>query len=154
MLRAFADGIRIAVAAGGEAYYRTHGAERVSVGSDLYSESKLRSGMRVLEKLTGRLEELGRMERHQEALGFAYRQLALFGYQHLQPELARECLRRGERYSGSQPVSPTALGRLLERLVGLERKENIAHLLARAGVMSAGRRLRARRARLREDGEE
>jgi hypothetical protein len=139
MLRALARGARLVRAAGGEAYYRSHGAERLSVGRDLASADKLRARMRVLEKLEEELTRECRLGEYAGPLGLAYHRLAVVGFQ-ADATLARECLRRGEAFTGRRAVSRTWAGRLLTRVAGLERKERIAELLGRVGLMTRRRR--------------
>jgi len=148
MMRSFVRGARLAIADGGRAYYRDHGANRLSVGTDFSSAAKLRSGMRVVEKLGEELTERGELERYAVAIGVRYHRLALFGFQNGYRELARECVRRGVRLAGRRAVSHTGLGRSMERVVGLERKEALAQWLAARGLMSFGRRLITRRRQL------
>lgn len=141
MMRAFLHGARIIVAECGESYYRFHGGERVSVGTDLFSASKLESGMRVFEKLSDQLAHRGSLASYRIRIGAAYLKLAMLGYQHGHREIARECLRRGERYAGRMQVSATWVGRVLERVFGLERKEAIAAALGRWRVLTGRRRV-------------
>lgn len=143
MMRALADGARLVVAEQGEAYYRSHGDERLSVSTDIFSERQLRSRMRVLEKLEAQLERQGRLAAYVDALGWAYSEIAREGLP-LHPALGRECLLRSEQHSGSSP-SPALLGRtfsgrLLSRILGVHRKEWIAQRLAHWGIMTGERR--------------
>ena len=148
MMRAFLAGAALVVASGGEAHYRFHGDSRLSVGTDLSSMGKLRSGMRVMEKLAAELEMRRDLDRYSRALSHSYRELAIRGFQHGHTQLARECLRRAQAHGGGAPASPTVVGRILERFLGLERKETLARALGRLGIMTPGRRLVVRRARL------
>ncbi len=149
VFRALVNGVRLGITQGGEAFYRSHGQESVSLSSDVVSEHRLRSRMRVLDKLAANLEARGSLARHAEALGFAWQCLALNGFRD-HPALARECQRRGESYGGRQPVSRTFPGRLLARLVGLERKEALVEFLARHGIATRERRRFARLRRLQD----
>ena len=152
MMRALLEGARLVKAEGGAGYYRSHGDSRLSLSTDLFSDRKIRSGIRVYEKLAGRLEERGLTEEYAIPLGIGFQRVALFAFQHGHTRLAREALARGVSLCGPRAVSPTALGRLLDRLLGLERKERVASWLGRIRVMSPGRRVRLRRAnRIGED---
>lgn len=153
-LRALAAGARLVRAAGGEGYYRTHGTTRPSVSQSLAGERKLRSRMRVLEKLSETLEGGGRLAEYAEALGVAYQEVALRGYQQGHTELARECQRRGEALVGRPAaVSRTPVGRLLVRALGVERKERVVQWLARHGVVTGERkRMAALQTLVKKDG--
>ena len=147
MMRALSDGARLVVAEQGEGFYRSHGEDRLSVSTDL-SAAKLRSQRRVIEKLEAKLTAQGRLPEYAEPLGVAYQSLALLALQNDQTEIARECQRHGESLAGYRPVSRTLPGRLLSRLVGVERKEQIAAAFARFGLAtSERRRLRTLKAR-------
>ena len=143
MMRALADGARLALAERGEAYYRSHGDERLSVSTDIFSEGQLRSRIRVLERLEVKLQRQGRLETYADALGTAYIQLAREGLP-LYPALGRECLQRSERYVVSAPpealLARTLPGRLLSLVLGVETKESVARLLVRFGIMTRARR--------------
>jgi glycosyltransferase involved in cell wall biosynthesis len=147
MMRALVEGVRLVVAKEGEALYRGHPPSRVTVSGGVFSESKLRSQIRIFERLEARLDGLGRLPDYEVALGIAYQRWALTSFQAGHWEIAREFLKRGEHYAGRQALSPTLLGRFLTVLVGLEWKERIAAGLAHLGIMSAGRR-RGRQRRL------
>ncbi|MFL5574689.1 MAG: glycosyltransferase [Gemmatimonadaceae bacterium] len=148
MMRALARGVTL-VAASGEAlsHYREHGGERLSVSKNLFSETHLRSGFRVLEKLTHELEARGILPQYAEAIGIAWHRMASKMFREGQPELGRVCELLGERHSGRRAVSRTALGRLLVRALGAERKERLVEALARYGLATGERR---RFVRLRE----
>ena len=140
-MRALAEGAPVTRAAGGRGFYRQHGAARVSVSRNFVSEEKFGSAVRVLDNLLARLEGQGRVERFARSLGFAYQQTAWRGFQQGFTELGRECERRGLALAGGRlAVSPRRAGRLLERVVGLERKEALVQRLARIGITTAGRR--------------
>lgn len=140
MWRALAEGARLVFAQAGESFYRTHGDQAVSMSRDMFSEHRYRSRVRTLEKLTVRLRELGLWERYREPVGIAYHNIALLGFE-AHPVLARECLKLGERYAGKRAVSRTRLGRILVRLVGLERKERLIQTLAQLGLRTSERKL-------------
>ena len=148
MMRSFVQGARLVLAPCGVARYRFHGASRITVGTDLTSERRLRSGMRVLEKLSSALEERGDADAYAVPIGTQYQLLAMYGFQNSHRSLARECIRLGRVRAGRRVVSPSLAGRLLERVLGLERKERLARLLARGGVATHGRRQFLRRRRL------
>jgi hypothetical protein len=139
MLQALACGAQLIHVGRGEAYYRAHSGARLSVSANMFSSERLRSRMRVLEKVTTTLERQSRVGIYTEFLGIAYQRLAVLGFQ-ADPDLARECLQRGEAYAGRRAVSRTRVGRFLTRLFGLERKEQIASLLGRLGIMTQARR--------------
>jgi hypothetical protein len=150
MLRSFLHGTRLVIAPCGLARYRFHGAERLSVGSDLASDGKLRSGVRVLDKVRAALADRPDRARYAVPLGIAYRRLAMYGFQNSHTALARDSLRVGAELAGRRAVSHSRLGRLLERLVGLEGKEQLAQLLAARGITTPGRALLLRRQRLQQ----
>jgi beta-1,4-mannosyltransferase len=153
MMRALARGVRLVVAEGGQAFYRAHGDARVSMSQSVYTERHLRSEQRVVEKLVAELERLGRLSSYAEPIAFKYHALALLGFQQGMPEFAHECLERGRFYGRPFAVSRTWPGRLLDRLLGIEKKERIVTSLARLGIMTPTRRLSLRRrARLASGG--
>lgn len=129
-MRALAAGARLVPAAGGEGFYRRHGAERVSLSADVGSEAKLRSGMRVMEKLSEVLEAQERLDAYREPIGQVYRELALYAFRGGHAELGRECLSRAGG-SGRETGARTLAGRLLTRVLGLEGKERVAAALGR-----------------------
>ncbi|HEX2092917.1 MAG TPA: glycosyltransferase family A protein [Longimicrobiaceae bacterium] len=139
MLRAYARGARLVIARGGLGLYRLHEELALSVTRGV-AEDKLRSSVRLLEKLAAELERRGRMGELGARVGNVYHQLALRGFQQGHRELARECLRRGEALAGRRVLSPKPVGRALERLLGLERKERLVQVLARYGVATRDRR--------------
>lgn len=139
ILRALVQGARLVHTARGEGYYRSHSGARLTVSDNIFSPATLRSRIRVFEKLTAELERQGRLSGYGEPLGTAYYRLAILGFQ-TEPELARECLRRGRALAGRPAVSRTWAGRWLTRLVGIERKERIAGMLGGLGIMTSARR--------------
>jgi glycosyltransferase involved in cell wall biosynthesis len=157
-MRALAAGALPVRANGGTAYYRAHDDSRVPVSRNFIAEDKFRSQIRVMDKIAALLEQQGRVHEFRLSLGGGYRRVALVGFQGGHRELARECLRKGARYAGRRTtaVSPTPPGRLLERLLGMERKERLVQGLARYGVMTPQRRrlfqLRATHADRSRDG--
>ena len=148
MMRALADGAEIIPLAEGRSYYRVHPESRVSVSTNLFDGGRIRSGMRVLEKLVARLEANGEVADYRVSLAIGYQRLALTAFHFGHIDLARECQRRGRSFGGTRIVSPTKVGRVLERLVGLEAKERVAALAARFRIATVGRRTRIRRAQL------
>jgi O-antigen biosynthesis protein len=154
MLRALASGVRLVRAGGGRAYYRLHGDSRPSLSVQVFSEPRLASRRRVLDKLVLALERQGRLRGYACSLSLAYHLLALVGYQQGFPELARACQRRGEHLGGRQALSRTPAGRLLAWTLGLERKERIVQWLERRGIATAGRRRLTRLRRLHARHEE
>ena len=140
MMRALALGARPVRASGGEALYRWHDASHVSVSQTFLQEHKLRSQVRVLDKLAEILESQDRLAAFGPSLGLGYQRAALLGFQSGHREMARACLRRGEELGSRRAVSPTPAGRLIVRILGLERKEMLVQTLARLGIMSPQRR--------------
>ena len=129
-MRALAAGARLVRAAGGEGFCRRHGSEGKSLGTDVGSEAKLRSGMRVLEKIAEVLEGQDRLDAYREPIGRVYRELALYAFRGGHADLGRECLSRAGG-SGRGTGARTLAGRLLTRVLGLEGKERIAAALGR-----------------------
>jgi O-antigen biosynthesis protein len=144
MMRALAGGMRLAVADAGMAHYRRHGGARLSVSADVFSEERLLSAVRVLEKISGLLEQQGRLDGYARPIGLAYHHLALLAFRGRHWSLGRECLHRGEAGAGRQALDRTAVGRLLTRLLGLERKERVAAAIARVGIATGPRRVYTR----------
>ena len=139
MLRALLNGIRVELADGGKGFYRSHGISRLSVSSDLKSKRAFQSRMLVLEKVAEKLEKLNLVTKYSEALGIAYHKLARNNFD-TNPELARECQKRAEFYSGGKIHTGSLMHRLLSGLLGLERKEKVASSLAKIGIMNRQRR--------------
>lgn len=139
-MRALAGGAALLRATGGEGYYRAHGGERASLSASTFREDRLRSGMRVLEKLADQLRDAGRLPAYAEAIGGAYHGLALAAFQQGHTSLGREWSARAEALGSRRAVSRTALGRLLTRTLGVERKERLALGLARMGVATRRRK--------------
>jgi glycosyltransferase involved in cell wall biosynthesis len=147
MMRAFLGGARMALAADGLAHYRDHGSTRVTVGTDLSSERRVRSGLRVLEKVHASLAEAGRLRDYAAPLGAQYQLLAMYAFQNGHHELGRGSLRVGRELAGPRLVSYSRSARLVERIIGLEGKERLAHFLASGGLMTRGRRILTQRLR-------
>jgi GT2 family glycosyltransferase len=150
-MRALAGGARIVSIPDTVGFYRMHGTTRISVSRNFVAPGKLQSQLRVLDRLSALLESQGRLPAFSRALGAAYHGVALMGFQNGHDELARTALAQGRALGGTSVVSATVPGRALERVLGLERKERVAQALARAGLLTRGRRtlagLHARAAR-------
>ena len=141
MMRALLQGLEFEVADSGEALYRTHGDLRLTVSSTrVLTLEKLRSHVRVLDKVVAHLKARGLLTGYAEPLGLEYHRLAVLGFQQGYIQIARTCLQRGVDYAGLQSVSRTRAGRLLARLLGVETKEQILSWLAARGVATAARR--------------
>lgn len=141
MLRALAAGVGIVAATGGHAYYRDHGATRLSISKDI-SGPALASRRRVIDRAAARLAEDGRLERYAVPLGQAYHRLAKLGYD-ADPAFSRECAARARALAGRRAIVGPAAHRLLCRALGLERERRFARLVRRTGVLRLGRRIRA-----------
>jgi hypothetical protein len=145
LLRALLDGVRIALATGGEAYYRQHGTARLSLSADVFSADRLESRLRTLEKFRAQLEAQGKLAVYAQPLGTVYHEQARLAYQQGFVSLGREFQARGEQLAGRpQLASRTRIGHLLFRLLGMERKERLMQSLAAWGVGTRERRERAR----------
>jgi hypothetical protein len=143
-LRAFARGVPLVVAPGGRGLYRAHGAARLSVSTDVFSERRLRSQVRVMEKLCAILADDGRMAAYAEPVGAIYHEIAQTAFRAGQPALGRTCLARGRALAGERAVSRTRTGRMLARVLGMEGKERLVRALARVGIATAAGRTLAR----------
>jgi hypothetical protein len=146
LLRALLGGVQMIVAAGGEAYYRRYdGMTRLSLMADVFSPSTLSSRLRTLDKLAARLEARGQLAQYTVPLGTVYQEQARLAYQGGFVALGRECQVRGEQLAGGPQLVPRSrLGRVLYRLLGLERKERLLQALAAWGIGSRERQERAR----------
>ena len=142
MMRALARGVALVVAENGGALYRAHGTEHLSLSRNVFAERHLRSQLRVLVKLIDELQSMDRLSPYRDRIGVLLLELALTCHQGGFVELARECSMRSEAMVGRRVASRTRLGRLLTRLLGVERKERLAHALARFGVLTAARKQR------------
>ncbi|HEX8452819.1 MAG TPA: glycosyltransferase family A protein [Longimicrobium sp.] len=137
--RALALGARVVRARGGMGFYRRHGQARASVSTTV-SARKLASWMKVNENLEELLTRQGRLDQYAEKLGMGYQAVALLGFQQGFNDVARECLRRADAYGVRTPGSGKRLGRMLERMIGLEHKERVIQWLARRGIATRDRR--------------
>ncbi|HEX8433392.1 MAG TPA: glycosyltransferase [Longimicrobium sp.] len=139
LLRAHAAGAFLVRSAEGLGLYRAFDGSRVSVSSGI-SLARFQASMRVLEKLAGELERIGKLPAYTWLIGRSYRMAAMYGFQQGYWELARECLRQARRYGGPRTASSTTAGKLIERTLGLEGKERFARAIARLGVTTRTRR--------------
>ena len=146
LLAAHTRGARLIPVNRGVGYYRTFGGTRASVSSGI-SEARFRSAVRVLDKLAAELRKLGREDRYAALLGRAYRRNAMYGFRMGFPALAREALARADALGATDAVSPGAPGRIVERVLGLERKERLARSLSSLGIATPGRIRAARQQR-------
>ena len=149
-MRALLRGARIVRVPEVVGYYRLHGDARVSVSRNFVHADKLRSQLRVIDGIRGTLQAQNRLPAFARAVAADYASVALQAFQNQHWQLGREVLARA-RQLGLPPVqSATGLGRVLERVLGMEGKERLVQALARAGLSSSGRRtlagLRARAA--------
>jgi GT2 family glycosyltransferase len=140
MMRALAAGTRISRASGGTGFYRQHDASHISVSYSFVDRDKLRSSVRVLEKLAAFLVEAERFSDFSTALGVAYQRSAFLAFQSGDISLARDYQRRGVELAGRRIVSPTRIGRMIEIVLGLEHKELVVRGLAKLGVITPQRR--------------
>jgi O-antigen biosynthesis protein len=140
MMRALSQGIRLNYVTGGESFYRAHDPQRLSVSTAIQSLTQLASHKRVLDDLHASLRSRRALDRYSHALGHAYFRLSLTAHQQGQVNFASECRACGNALGYRTQVSPTRIGGILESLIGIDRKELLAVLLARAGVATRGRR--------------
>jgi glycosyltransferase involved in cell wall biosynthesis len=146
LLRAHARGSQLVRAQGGVGYYRLVEDAGVSVSSGI-SLARYHASIRVLDKLTAELVSRGQHHLYATLLSRAYHQKALFGFRAGFWEDARGALRKGEALG--RHVASTRLGaRVLERLLGMERKERVVQFLMGLGLTTANRRDIARRKRI------
>lgn len=143
-MRAFARGVPLVLARGGCALYRAHGGARLSASTDVFSERRLRSQVRVMEKLSALLAEQGRLAAYAEPIGVIHHQIAQTAFRAGFGEIGRECLARGRALAGDRAVSRTRAGRVLARVLGMEGKERLVAVLARLGIATAAQRTLAR----------
>ena len=143
-LRAFARGVPLVAAEDGCGLYRDHGAARLTVSTDVFSARRLRSRMRVMEKLCVLLRAQGRMAAYAEPVGVVYLEIAQAAFRAGFAEEGRACLERGRALAGRRAVARTRAGRLLARVLGMEGKERLARALARVGIATAAQRTLAR----------
>ncbi|HEX7119992.1 MAG TPA: glycosyltransferase [Longimicrobiales bacterium] len=140
MLRALIAGVGIAIADGGHAYYRDHGAARLSISKNI-SPAALRSRLQVVDRAAELLRADGRFERYRPALGKAYHRLAKLAYD-ADRGFALDCERRAQALAGRQAIAGHAAHRVLCRWIGLDRERRIARVVRRTGVLRLGRRIR------------
>ena len=139
-MRALAAGARLARADGGEGLYSRHGSERTSMSTDVGGETKIRSGMRALEKVSYVLYTQDRLDAYRQPIGAAYRELALYAFRAGRSGLGRECLAHAGGGTGRGTGARTFGGRVLTRVLGLEGKERIAAALGRRVAGAEGAR--------------
>jgi hypothetical protein len=130
MIRVLLRGTRIAQAPAGEAFYRYF--EAGGTYSSTRDERHARTRIGGLDKLVREAEAQGLLARYRVAFGTAYVRLART-YVAPYPELRLQCLRSADDLLGSNLVAGSFPHRMLQRLIGLERKERIAMRLARHG---------------------
>jgi glycosyltransferase involved in cell wall biosynthesis len=146
LLRAYARGSQLVRAQRGVGYYRLVEGAEVSVSSGI-SLGRYHASIRVLDKLTTELAGRGEHHPYAELLSRAYHRKALFGFRAGFWEEARKALRKGEAL-GRHVASTRPSARLLERLLGMERKERVVQYLVSLGFTTANRREIARRKRI------
>jgi glycosyltransferase involved in cell wall biosynthesis len=143
-LRAFARDVPLVLATGGRGLYRTHGAARLTVSTDVFSERRLRSQVRVMEKLSATLWMQGRMRAYAETIGLVYHQIAQTAFRAGFSEIGRDCQARGRALAGERTVGRTWAGRLLGRMLGMEGKERLVSVLSKIGIATPAQRTLAR----------
>jgi glycosyltransferase involved in cell wall biosynthesis len=139
-MRALVNGARIIRVPEMVGFYRMHGDARMSVSRNFVHVEKLSSQLKVIDRIDSLLVAQGRRDGFAQALAADYESVALQAFQNMHWQLGRECLARARRLGGRRTQSATLHGRALERVLGMEGKERLAQALARAGLMSAGRR--------------
>ncbi len=135
LLRAYARGAQLVRAQAGVGFYRWVNGS-VSRGASL---PRYHASIRVLDKLRAEVERLGQRQAYEELLSRAYYGRAIVGFQMGFREGARDALRKGEALK-PQLISKMLGARMIERLLGLERKERFVQFLARLGVGTSSRR--------------
>lgn len=147
VMRALAAGVSIVGKQVPVALYRQHREQRASVSSGHLPEAKLLSGLGVIRHVEDILELQGRRAAFADALAAGYQKVAIRAFQCGHFDLGHDIVETARRLSSGVLVSPTLVGRLLERLIGLESKEHLAHRLGRFGLASAARRTHLSRLR-------
>ena len=140
VMRALTQGAGITIVGTGRGQYRSHGTTRLSLSQSFLLEEKLRSEVAVIDDIRERLARQSRVSAFAQALSTAYHRAALSGFKAGHVPLARHCEALGRSVGGGQIVSPTAIGRLLERVLGMQRKEAAVQILARMGFAALRRR--------------
>lgn len=141
-MRALAAGAGLVHGDGAPVLYRQHGPRSRSI-SAAADRTSLESRVRVLEKVAAELAARGRLETYRIWIARSYHDIGRL-YLYAEPEVARECLRRGHELAGDDAVWGPWTHRLLVRSFGLEGKERIAAALARVGIARSWRRRHAR----------
>jgi O-antigen biosynthesis protein len=140
-MRALILGVRVVIAGGATvAWYRAHAEGRTGVSTGSYSRAWLESQIRVHEEVATALEDRGVAAAYAGPIGRTYRHFGSVAAVNGHHDLAGLCLRRAERYLGPSAAARTRLGRLLSIALGVQRKEQLAMVLARWGFMSKARR--------------
>jgi glycosyltransferase involved in cell wall biosynthesis len=139
-MRALVGGAPMVVTPKMVGFYRMHGDARVSVSRNFVHLEKLRSQLKVTDRIASLLREQGRLEAFAPSLAADYSGVALRAFQAGHWEFGRECVRQARRVGHGRMQSDTRMGRVLERVLGLEGKERVVQALARMGIMSPGRR--------------
>ena len=136
MLRALLSGVRLARTGSGSAYYRKHSSNSVS---EILNDATLRSRIRFMEKAEALMRERGILEQYALPLGQAYHRIAIqsFGVDAM---LGQECVTHAERLAGKQSITGTWLHKLLCRMIGVQRKEQLARALASVGIANRMRK--------------
>jgi hypothetical protein len=138
MMQSLLDGVQILMAKDGEAYYRYYGTSKLSLSNNIACKRALQSQMRVLQKVTAKMEGSGTLASYALPIGRAYHALARNGFES-DVDLARECVRRAELFAGPNAISGTWAHRILCRLMGVEHKEQLARSLSTIGIMTQER---------------
>lgn len=142
-MRAFLAGAGVAVAAGGMAVYRRHGATRRSMSTDGDSEVALRSQMRVMDKIRTALEARGRVDAYRDLLAAHYAEIALRAFEAGRFAVGRACLASGGVDAARRLGGATPRGRLAARLLGVAWKCRVAALVRQTRERVASRRAAA-----------
>lgn len=138
MMRALIHGVTLVRATGGLAYYRRH-ESRASVSSNIFEVGRLASQEMILERVDGEIQaHLG--DRYQQSIGYAYRRLAAQYFHAGDYAKGRQMVLEAAKRASRRLVSPTRVGRGLERALGLEAKERLTRSLARLGLQTGARR--------------
>ncbi|MFL5386670.1 MAG: glycosyltransferase [Longimicrobiaceae bacterium] len=131
VMRAFAGGAGLVLAARGRGFYRRHLDANRALSTDDRSGAGLRSQVRVLDKLVALLDAQGRLDEYLPLIEVQYGHIANHAFQVGDFAVARECMARGGKGVAKVVRSGTLAGRLLTAAVGLERKQRIIRALRR-----------------------
>jgi O-antigen biosynthesis protein len=138
LLRAYVRGAQIQRSERGVGYYRLVESGRPSV-SRAVSLRRYLGFVRVIDKLSLELDRTGRTRQYSGLLARGYYWRARYGFELGYSQPAREALRKA-RAMERHLASRTTAGRLLERFLGLERKEGLIRVLAGLGIATSDRR--------------